>query len=671
MKDSGHCCGCLECRKIFSPLQAGASAVKEEAGAFPLLNSRAALLLPGGTLFVLAFLLRLFHPPVALSFIDLDEALFLLAFILAGSRTMWKALRGVRRGSLFNEHTLMSLAAAGAIAIGEYPEAAAIMVFFNLGELLEDSAVQRSRRSIAALMESKPDYANLVLSGGNTEKVAPEELKPNDEIIVRPGEKIALDGVVISGSSSVNNAALTGEAIPLGIDPGDTVLAGAVNGPGLLRIRVSRPFSESSLAQIYRLILGSAERKAPAERFITSFARYYTPAVIAGALLLALLPPLLIPGAAFSTWLYRALVLLVISCPCALVISIPLGYLCGIAGASRRGILVKGAGCLEALRKVKVAAFDKTGTITEGVFQVTQIIPAPGMAAPEVLEWAAHAEAYSSHPLGRSIRDAYSGDLRREEVASCQEMGGLGVKARVRGKTVLAGSLRLLRRQGVRNLPGVMTGEAVYVAVDGEYAGCLVMGDRLRRDAAPAVQGLKSLGVRRTVLLTGDHDAAAQEAARGAGFDFAYASLFPGDKVAHLEALQKEAASYGGRLAFVGDGINDAPALSRADIGIAMGGAGSDAAIEAADVVIMDDQLLKIAAAMRISIFTRRIVLQNIALALGVKALVLTAATLGAVSIWGALFADVGAALLAIANATRLLRPGKQEEALSAGNNYR
>ena len=668
MREIGHCCDCLECGKVVRLQPAGAGADKSEAGAFSLLNSRAALLLSGGALFVLALLLRLFHPPVALPFLGLEEALFLLSFGLAGAGTIWKALLGMGRGSLFNENALMSLAAAGAIAIGEYPEAAALMVFFNLGELLEESAVQRSRRSIAVLMESKPDYANLVLGDGGTEKVPPEELKPGDEIIVRPGEKIPLDGVVISGTSSVNNAALTGEAAPLGVEPGATVLAGAVNGPGLLRVRVSKPFSESSLAQVYRLVLESAERKAPAERFITSFARYYTPAVIAGALLLVLLPPLLIPGAAFRTWLYRALVLLVISCPCALVISIPLGYLCGIAGASRRGILVKGAGYLDALRKVKVAAFDKTGTITEGVFEVKQVVPAPGGEAQELLAWAAHAEAYSSHPLARSIREAYPGALRREEVASCQELEGMGVKATVRGKTVLVGSLRLLQREGVRGLPPAAAKEAVYVAVEGEYAGFLVVGDRLRLDAAPAVQRLKSLGVRRVVLLTGDHDAAAQEAAREAGFDAAHASLFPGDKVAHLEELGKEAAFYGGRLAYVGDGINDAPALSRADIGIAMGGAGSDAAIEAADVVIMDDQLLKVAAAMRISLSTRRIVLQNIALALGVKALVLVAGALGAVSIWGALFADVGTALLAIANATRLLRPEKQEEALSTVN---
>lgn len=668
MNNSECAGGCSTCECELRPLHAGPGIDRADVQASRL-KAGTVLLASAGALFLIALLLQFLRYPMPLPFFS--EALFLLAFILAGARTIREALRGIGRGFFLNENFLMSLAGIGAIAIGEFPEAAAIMVLFNLGELLEAAAVHRSHRSIAALMETKPDYANLVKTEGVVERVSPEEVRPGEQILVRPGERIALDGEVTSGNSFVNNTALTGEAVPLEVEPGDRVLAGAVNGAGLLRIRVSRPFAESSLAQIYRLVQESAARKAPAERFMTAFARRYTPAVVAGALLLAAVPPLAIPGATFRTWLYRALVFLVISCPCALVISIPLGYLGGIAGASKKGILVKGGNFLEALRKVKVVAFDKTGTLTEGVFRVARITPALGVSAPEVLEWAAHAEAHSNHPIARSIREAYPGNLRREEVTSYQEIGGLGVKAKVRGKTVLAGNLRLLRREDVRELPTILTEEAVHVAVDGEYAGSLAIGDTLRRDAAPAVRQLKNLGVRRTVLLTGDNITAAQDAARQAGVDLAYASLLPGEKVAHLEALLEEAASAGGKLAYVGDGVNDAPALSRADIGIAMGGAGSDAAIEAADVVIMDDQPLKIAAAMRISIFTHRIVQQNIVLALGVKALFLAAGALGAASIWGALFADVGVALLAIANATRVLWRGSRKERFPSGINYR
>ncbi|MGB4502998.1 MAG: cadmium-translocating P-type ATPase [Firmicutes bacterium] len=661
MKNSGCSCGG---DSNFQPLLAGAAHIEETVRS-PL-KARGVLLAAAGALFLLAFLPHFLPQFLPVPF--LSEGLFILAYILAGGRTVYDALGSLGRGFLLHENFLMSLASLGALAIGELPEAVAIMLLFNLGELLETDAVHRSRRHIAALMETKPDYANLVTAEGIEEKVNPEAVPPGEKIIIRPGEKIALDGEVISGGSFVNNAALTGEAVPLWVEAGDPVLAGAVNGSGLLQVRVSRPFGESSLARIYRLVQESAGRKAPTERFMTTFARYYTPAVVAGALLLATIPPLVIPGAAFRTWLYRALVFLVISCPCALVISIPLGYLGGIGSASKQGILVKGSNFLEALRQVKVVAFDKTGTLTEGVFRVDQVIPAPGISRSELLAWAAHAEAYSNHPIARSIREAYSGALFREEVTAYEEMGGFGVRATVRGKTVLVGSLRLLQREGIRELPDTLPGEAVYIALEDRYAGALLISDRIRPDAAAAVQQLKSLGVLRMVLLTGDHDAAAEEVARKAGVDLAYGSLLPEEKVSYLEALLDEAASAGGKLAYVGDGVNDAPALSRADIGIAMGGAGSDAAIEAADVVIMDDQLLKIATAVRIAIFTRRIVRQNIILALGVKGLFLVAGALGAASIWGALFADVGVALLAIANATRALWPVKQEGELPIGN---
>lgn len=666
MSRSGCAGGCSACDSglRLAPASAGSknssAAVRKSA-----LMGSPVLLFSAAALFLLALLLPLLSYSVPLS--KFKEALYLLAFALAGAKTVGKALQGIRGGLFLTENFLMTLAAAGAIAIGDFSEAAAIMILYNLGELLEGAAVCRSHRSIAALMETKPDYANLVNAEGSVERVNPEVVGPGELILVQPGEKIALDGEVAAGTSAVNNAALTGEAIPQEVAPGDPVLAGAVNGPGLLRIRVSRPFSQSSLAQIYRLVEESAVRKAPAERFMSVFARRYTPAVVTGALLLAAVPPLVITGADFRTWIYRALVFLVISCPCALVISIPLGYLAGIAAASRRGILVKGGNYLEALRKVRIVAFDKTGTLTEGIFRVDRITPAPGISAQELLESAAHAEAYSTHPLARSIREAYPGDLRREAVSSYQEKGGLGVKAKVQGRTVLAGNLRLLEGEQIRALPGVLPESAVHVAVDGRYAGSLEVGDIVRPGAAPALQQLKYLGVRRTVVLTGDSAAAAEDAARRAGVDLVHASLMPDEKVAHLEGLLREAKSAGGKLAYVGDGVNDAPALSRADIGIAMGGAGSDAAIEAADVVIMDDQLSKIPAAMRISGFTHRIVIQNIIMALGVKALFLTAAALGFASIWGALFADVGVALLAIANAARILWAGGRRGAFSSG----
>lgn len=660
MNSSGCCNGCAsgECglQPALSVSAAGGGARSRRIDRGP------ALLISAAATFLPALLLRLIRHPAPLPF--LVEALFLLAFALSGAGTIWKALRDLGRGLPLNEHFLMSLAAVGAIALGEYPEAAAIMILFNTGELLEAATLNRSRRSIAALLETKPDYANLLRSEDTAERVDPEDVSPGDLILVRPGEKIALDGIVASGDSSVSNAALTGEALPQSVYPGDAVLAGAVNGPGLLKVRVERPFSGSSLAQIYRLVQESAVRKAPPERFMTAFARRYTPVVVTGALLLGLLPPLLIPDASFRTWLYRALILLVISCPCALVISIPLGYLAGIAGAARQGILVKGGSYLEALRKVKTIAFDKTGTITEGVFQVKGVETAPGVSTRELLEWAAYAEAHSSHPIARSIREAYPGELHPGEIGLYEEIRGLGVKAKVRGRIVLAGSLQLLLQEKVENIPPVPVERAVHVAVGGSYAGSLVVGDRVRQGAARAVRQLKELGVQRTVLLTGDQGAAAQEAVSRSGIDLAYASLMPEKKVAHLETLLRETASAGGRLAYVGDGVNDAPALSRADIGIAMGGAGSDAAIEAADVVIMDDRLTKIAAAMRISAFTHRVVLQNIVLALGMKVLFLAAGALGAVTIWGALFADVGVSLLAIANAARILGAASRKEHL-------
>ncbi|MEW5786131.1 MAG: heavy metal translocating P-type ATPase [Bacillota bacterium] len=592
--------------------------------------------------------------------IYLDNGLFILIYLLVGYKIIWKAVRNLIRGRVLDEYFLMTAATAGAIALGEVPEAAAVALFFSVGRFFEDLAVNRACRSIAAVMENRPDYANLVDADGREKRVTPESVLPGQEIIIRPGEKIPLDGMVLQGGSYVDNAALTGESVPRRVEPGDTVAAGGNNGSGLLRIRVTRPFGESSLAAIFRLVQEAAGRKAKTERLITGFARYYTPAVVLSAVGLAVLPPLLWAGASFSEWLYRALVLLVISCPCALVISVPLSYFGGIGSASRSGILIKGARYLEALLQVDTVVFDKTGTLTKGVFKVIAVHPQPAFTRAELLFWAAHAEYYAHHPAAASIRDAYRGTLAPEVLGRCAEIKGFGVRAEVSGKTVLAGSGRFLQREGVAYSPCAQPGSVIYVAVDGSFAGCLVIADEIKEDAAAAVRLLKKLGVRRIIMLTGDSRAAAAETAAAVTVDRYESELLPEQKVACLEALLdgnlRERKGKKGKLAFVGDGFNDAPSLSRADVGIAMGGLGSDAAVETADVVIMDDRLSKVARALEIAAFTRWIVVQNIVLALGVKGIFVIIGIMGTASIWEAVFADVGVALLAIVNAARALR---------------
>ncbi len=585
----------------------------------------------------------------------LEYTVLLLAYALAGGKVIWKALQNLMRGRVLDEYFLMTAASAGAVAIGELPEAVAVMLFFSVGELLEESAVNRSRRSIAALMEIRPDYATVIGKEGPERKVAPETVKAGQLILIKPGEKIPLDGTVERGDSFVDNAALTGESIPRRVEAGDPVLAGAVNSSGLLQVRVTREYGESSLAKIFRLVGEAAGNKAKTEQFITRFARYYTPAVVLAAVGVAVLPPVLF-GAEFSTWIYRALVLLVISCPCALVISIPLGYFGGIGSASRHGILVKGSNFLEALLKVKTVVFDKTGTLTKGNFQVTEVLPQPGFTREELLFWAAHAEVHSHHPLARAVRESYGGDVLPVEVGPYTEKRGLGISASVCGRTVLAGSLLLLQQAGVTAVPCRRAGSTIYVAVEGRFAGCLVVRDEIKEDAPRAIQTLKEMGLT-TVMLTGDGEEAAGEVAASTGVDRYLAGLLPEEKVKSLEVLMAaDGERVRGKLAFVGDGINDAPALSRADVGIAMGGLGTDAAIEAADVVIMDDSLSKVARAVEIAAFTRKVVVQNIVLALGVKGFFVGMGVIGAASIWEAVFADVGVALLAILNATRVLR---------------
>ncbi|NLY39071.1 MAG: cadmium-translocating P-type ATPase [Firmicutes bacterium] len=657
-KQIGCALGCQSCGSAAAVMPGGGAAegaVEEAApgGRFSGAALQAALL--GAALLLFAggmiFRSRLEQLPVGAY---LSNGLFLLIYISTGARVIWNAAGNLFRGRLLDESFLMTIASAGAVAIGELPEAAAVMLFFRWGQYFEEMAVNRSRRSIAALMQARPDYANLLAAGGER-KVHPEAVQPGQEILVRPGEKIPLDGVVLQGESFVDSAALTGEAVPHRVEPGENVAAGAVNGSGLLRVRVTRPFGESSLAAIFRLVEEAAGRKARTERLITAFARYYTPAVLLAALGLALGPPLL-AGASFSTWLYRALVLLAISCPCALVISVPLSYYGGIGRASREGILVKGAQYLEALLQVKAVVFDKTGTLTRGVFKVAAAIPAEGFTEDSLLYWAAHAEAHSNHPLARSIRESYRGGIVPQLVEHYSEMKGLGVRATVAGRAVLAGSGALLERAGVNYSPYGGAGSVVHVAVDGRYAGCLVVKDEIKEDARMAVQRLKELGVH-TLMLTGDGEAAASEVAAAAAVDRFVAGLLPEQKVEQVaELLEAPRPNKRGKVAFVGDGINDAPALARADVGIAMGGLGSDAAVETADVVIMDDRPSRVARAMEIAAFTRQVVVQNIILALGVKALFLAAGALGAASIWGAVFADVGVSFLAIINATRVLR---------------
>lgn len=589
---------------------------------------------------------------------SLRLALFLLPYGLIGWDVLWRAVRNIARGQVFDENFLMALATVGAFCIGEYPEAVFVMLFYQVGELFQSYAVGRSRQSIAALMDIRPDYAN-VEREGRLLQVDPEEVAVGDYIVVKPGEKIPLDGVVTEGSSAVNTAALTGESLPRDVSPGDAVASGCINQSGLLRIKTTKLFGESTVAKILDLVENSSSKKARAENFITKFARYYTPAVVIAALLLALLPPLILGGGwpVWSAWLNRALIFLVISCPCALVISIPLGFFGGIGGASKAGILVKGSNYLEALARTEILVFDKTGTLTKGTFQVTAVHPEE-ISEERLLELAALAESYSDHPISLSLKAAYQKEIDAGRVKNAEELAGRGVRATVDGLTVCAGNSRLMKEAGADWYDCHLTGTVVHVAVEGRYAGHIVISDVVKPDAAEAVADLKRQGIRRTVMLTGDTPVVGEQVGRELGLDEVHAGLLPADKVDWVEALLKQ-KSPRGKLAFVGDGINDAPVLSRADIGIAMGGLGSDAAIEAADVVLMDDKPSKLSTAIEISKKTLRIVKQNIVFALGIKALVLLLGALGMANMWEAVFADVGVSVIAILNATRALKAGK------------
>ncbi len=586
--------------------------------------------------------------------------LFLPAYFVIGWDVLWRAAKNIIHGQVFDENFLMALATVGAFCTGffgkgEYPEAVFVMLFYQVGELFQSYAVGKSRKSISALMDIRPDYAN-VERDGSLCRVDPEEVQVGDVIVIKPGEKAPLDGVVLEGRSSLNTSALTGESLPREVEPGDDVISGCINLNGLIRVQVTKVFGESTVAKILDLVENSSSKKAKAENFITKFARYYTPIVVVSAVLLAVAPPLF-TGGNWAEWIERALIFLVVSCPCALVISVPLSFFGGIGGASRDGILVKGGNFLEILSDTEIVVFDKTGTLTKGVFNVTAIHP-DRYSEGELLELAALAESYSDHPISRSLKDAYGMEIDAARVSDVEELSGRGVKAQVDGRLVCAGNDKLMEEIGVIWHPCHRVGTTVHVAVNGEYAGHIVISDELKPDAAEAVASLKRAGVRKTVMLTGDAKAVGESVAKELGIDEVHAGLLPGDKVDRVEALLRE-KSERGKLAFVGDGINDAPVLSRADIGIAMGALGSDAAIEAADIVLMDDKPSKLAEAMKISKRTLRIVRQNIVFALAVKAAVLVLSAFGLSNMWEAVFADVGVSVLAILNASRALKKGK------------
>ncbi|MSR90297.1 heavy metal translocating P-type ATPase [Inconstantimicrobium porci] len=592
-----------------------------------------------------------------LAFINNETAkliVFVIAYILVGGEVVLKALKNITKGQIFDENFLMVVATIGAFAIKEYPEAVAVMIFYQVGEMFQDKAVNNSRRSIKSLMDIRPDFANVIRDGKEV-RVSPSEVAIGEEIVVKPGEKIPLDGVLVSGSGVLDTSALTGESLPREVDVNESVLSGCISKNGVLRIKVNKEFGESTVSKILDLVQNAGNKKAETEKFITKFARYYTPAVVITAALLAVVPPLVISGATFDQWIYRALSFLVVSCPCALVISIPLGFFGGIGAASKNGILVKGGNYLEALKNVDSVVFDKTGTLTKGVFKVTEVKSESDLSNDQLLEYAAYAESYSNHPIGLSIINEYGKDVDKDKVRDYEEISGHGIKIVYDGKHILAGNIKLMKRFNIVSGETESIGTVVYVAVDGEYAGHIIISDEIKEDSAKAMKSLKALGVKRTVMLTGDSRKVADVVAEKVGVDKVYSELLPGDKVNKIEELfrgKDEKAN----ILFVGDGINDAPVLARADVGIAMGGIGSDAAIEAADVIIMNDEPSKIADAIKIARKTNRIVWQNIIFSLGVKVVILVLVAAGLGNMWEAVFADVGVALIAVLNAMRILK---------------
>lgn len=581
-----------------------------------------------------------------------EMILMAAVYLLAGWDVLYSAAKKILKGKLFDEHFLMSLATLGAVAIGQFPEAAGVMIFYQAGEFLQQLSVKRSRRSIKSLLEVQPDYAN-IKSDGEIRRTDPKSVHPGDIIIVKPGEKIPLDGVVTEGTGYVDTSPLTGEAVPREVIPGKNVMAGMINKTGLLTIKVTKHFEESSISRMMELIENAGSQKAETEKFITRFSRYYTPFVVAVALLIAFIPPLLF-HASLTAWIYRALVILVISCPCALVISIPLGYFGGIGASSKKGILVKGSNFLDTLAEVKTVVFDKTGTLTKGVFRVKEIVPENGYSKDELLCLAAEAEQQSNHPVALSIKEAYGKDIALKSIEYYHEFPGYGIKARVEGKDILAGNDRMLHKENVQHRRCDSSGTVLHLAADGIYAGYIVISDELKEDARDAVQYIRNEGVEKVVMFTGDNKSAAEKISKDLNLDAFYSDLLPEDKVRVLEDLMAENKS--GKIAFIGDGINDAPALARSEVGIAMGALGSDLAIETADVVLMTDTPSKIGTAIHIAKRTRSVVWQNIIFALSVKAFFIILGALGIATMWEAVFGDMGVALIAILNSARVLK---------------
>lgn len=644
--------------KVFVPkVQAGESSSEEEDT-----GKIKKKLLIGGILFVLGIFVpkTLFIPKLAV---------FLVSYLVIGGDVLLSAFKNILNGQVFDENFLMAIATIGAFVIGEYPEGVAVMLFYQLGELLQGIAVNNSRKSIVSLMDIRPDYANIKVGEG-IKKVSPEEIKVGEIIVVKPGEKVPLDGKIVKGASTFDTSALTGESLPREAKAGDDVLSGFINKNGLIEIQVAKVFSESTVSKILYLMENAGSKKSKTENFITKFAKYYTPAVVITALIVAIFPPLLIQGATFSDWIYRALIFLVVSCPCALVISIPLGFFGGIGGASRHGILIKGTNYLEVLNDLESVVMDKTGTLTKGIFKVTEVNAENNikinnfennkteLTKPLLLKYAAHIEKFSNHPIAQSIVAEYENSVSKVDenvVKDFEEISGFGIKVNINNHQFLAGNSKLMNLENITFDKKENLGTAIYLAADGKYIGNILISDEVKEDSARAIKGMKENGVKEIVMLTGDNEAIGKNIAEKLGIDKVFTELLPNEKVEKLEEIYKT-KSEKGKIAFVGDGINDAPVLARADLGIAMGGAGSDAAIEAADVVIMNDEPSKIVTAIKIAKKTKEIVWQNITVAFAIKIVVMALGLFGDATMWEAVFADVGVALLAVLNATRVLR---------------